>query len=509
MGHHSKANMLAVRAALDELTLADDGVDGKSIYVYGEGWNFGEVANNARFVQATQLNMGGTGIGTFNDRLRDAVRGGGPFDEDPRLQGFATGLSFDPNGVDQQTADTRAKLLNYQDLIRVGLTGNLRDYEFVGKDGTVITGADVDYNGSPAGYTEDPQEAITYVEAHDNETLFDVLQYKLPTGTTLAERTRAQVVALSTVALGQGVPFFHAGGELLRSKSLDRNSFNSGDWFNALDFSYEDNNWGVGLPLEADNGAKWEYMRPLLGNPALDPEPEHIQAALAGFEELLEIRESSPLFRLGDADLVQDRLDFYNTGPNQREGLIVMGLDDTSGTDLDPDHEGIVVLFNSNDEPMTFQISAYARALFQLHPIQAASADSVVRGATFDPRTGTFTVPARTTAVFVRNESTPTCTVLGTNGNDVLLGTNRADVVCALGGSDVVITHAGNDIVFAGGGNDIVIVDGGNDIVYGEAGNDVIVAGPGDDTVDGGPGFDVCTGGPGSDEITHCEIKTS
>ena len=68
------------------------------IYLYGEGWNFGEVANNARFVQATQLEMAGTGIGTFNDRLRDAVRGGGPFDENPRIQGFASGQYTDPNG---------------------------------------------------------------------------------------------------------------------------------------------------------------------------------------------------------------------------------------------------------------------------------------------------------------------------------------------------------------------------------------------------------------------------
>ena len=51
-----------------------------AIYLYGEGWNFGEVANDARGVQATQRNMAGTGIGTFSDRLRDAVRGGGPFD---------------------------------------------------------------------------------------------------------------------------------------------------------------------------------------------------------------------------------------------------------------------------------------------------------------------------------------------------------------------------------------------------------------------------------------------
>ena len=95
--------MLEVRAALDELTLAKDGVDGTKIYLYGEGWNFGEVANDARFVQATQLNMAGTGIGTFNDRLRDAVRGGGPFDGDHRLnQGFANGLLHRPERPDQR-----------------------------------------------------------------------------------------------------------------------------------------------------------------------------------------------------------------------------------------------------------------------------------------------------------------------------------------------------------------------------------------------------------------------
>ncbi|WP_241780275.1 DUF3372 domain-containing protein, partial [Streptomyces wadayamensis] len=87
MGHHPKANMVAVRKALDALTPARDGVDGKRIILYGEGWTFGEVADDARFVQAGQANMAGTGIATFSDRARDAVRGGGPFDEDPGVQG--------------------------------------------------------------------------------------------------------------------------------------------------------------------------------------------------------------------------------------------------------------------------------------------------------------------------------------------------------------------------------------------------------------------------------------
>ena len=107
MGHHSRANMLAVRAALDALTVRRDGVDGKRVYLYGEGWNFGEVADGARFRQATQGQLGGTGIGTFSDRLRDAVRGGGPFDEDPRLQGLGSGLVTDPNDAPQPDARRR------------------------------------------------------------------------------------------------------------------------------------------------------------------------------------------------------------------------------------------------------------------------------------------------------------------------------------------------------------------------------------------------------------------
>jgi hypothetical protein len=63
-GHALRANMVAVRSAFDTLTERRDGVDGRAIYLYGEGWKFGPVADNARFYQATQGQPGGTGIGT-------------------------------------------------------------------------------------------------------------------------------------------------------------------------------------------------------------------------------------------------------------------------------------------------------------------------------------------------------------------------------------------------------------------------------------------------------------
>ncbi|HEV2783016.1 MAG TPA: pullulanase-type alpha-1,6-glucosidase [Actinophytocola sp.] len=403
MGHHSKANMLAVRAALDSLTLKKDGVDGSKIYLYGEGWNFGEVADNARFVQASQLNMGGTGIGTFSDRLRDAVRGGGPFDSDPRMQGFATGLFTDPNGaaVNGSVEQQRARLLLYHDQIKVGLAGNLRDYTFVDREGATVRGAQVDYNGQPAGYAADPSETITYVDAHDNETLFDVVQYKLPVATSMADRVRASTVALSTVALAQGPSFWHAGTDLLRSKSLDRNSFNSGDWFNRVDWSYRDSTWGSGLPPREDNESKWTFMRPLLADPALEPRAADIRAAHDRATELLRIRFSSPLFRLGSANLVQQRVAFPTGGPTQTPGVIVMTLDDRAGPDLDPRYESIVVVFNASSAPTTQTLPGLARSGYALHPVQAGGGDPVVRQSSYDRATGSFTVPGRTVAVFV------------------------------------------------------------------------------------------------------------
>jgi pullulanase-type alpha-1,6-glucosidase len=291
-----------------------------------------------------------------------------------------------------------------QDQIKVGLTGNLQDFEFVDRTGAVVTGAEVDYNGSPVGYTSDPQEAITYVEAHDNETLFDILAYKLPQDTSREQRARAQVVALSTVALGQGVPFFHAGTELLRSKSLDKNSYDSGDWFNRIFFDGSANNFGVGLPRESDNGGAWPIMTPILENPLIEPTPANIAWTDARVRELLEIRASSRLFRLGSAAEVQARLTFANNGPNQIPGLIVMRISDTVGADLDPEARSVIVVFNASDTSQTITLSDTARKHFRLHKVQRTSEDVTVTLSKFKQNTGAFTVPARTTAVFVETQ---------------------------------------------------------------------------------------------------------
>jgi pullulanase len=73
----------------------------RPVHLIGEGWNFGEVANGARFVQASQLSLNGSGIATFSDRARDAVRGGGAVrqrTEPGARQGYINGLFYDDNG---------------------------------------------------------------------------------------------------------------------------------------------------------------------------------------------------------------------------------------------------------------------------------------------------------------------------------------------------------------------------------------------------------------------------
>ncbi|MEV5431060.1 pullulanase-type alpha-1,6-glucosidase [Streptomyces sp. NPDC052701] len=391
MGHHPKANILAVRKALDALTLERDGVDGKKIILYGEGWNFGEVADDARFEQATQKNMAGTGIATFSDRARDAVRGGGPFDEDPGVQGFASGLYTEPNSskANGTPAEQRARLLHYQDLIKVGLSGNLKAFTFTDTSGKEVKGSEVDYNGAPAGYADAPGDALAYADAHDNETLFDALAFKLPPSVSASDRARMQVLAMATATLSQGPALSQAGTDLLRSKSLDRNSYDSGDWFNAIHWNCADGNgFGRGLPMAADNRSKWPYAEPLLGTVRVGC--PQIEGASAAYRDLLRIRATEKAFSLDTAEQVQSRLSFPLSGKDETPGVITMRLGD------------LVVVFNATPGWQEQRPAVPEGTRYRLHPVQAAGADAVVKESSYAEETGTFTVPGRTVAVFSR-----------------------------------------------------------------------------------------------------------
>ena len=390
MGHQPRAQMERLQREVD--AAADRHVD-----LIGEGWNFGEIADGRRFVQASQQSLPGSGIGTFSDRARDAIRGGGPGDRAPALRdakGYVNGLA--------ESGD-RAALRHAADLVRVGLAGTLRDYRMVDAAGREVPLSQVDYKGQPAGYAAAPGEAVNYVENHDNQTLFDINAWKLPPGTGGRERARVQVLALALNAFSQGVAYFHAGGELLRSKSLDHNSFDSGDWFNRLDWTAGANHFGTGLPPRPDNGGDWPLMRPLLADARIVPAPQDIAFARDAFLDLLRIRAGSTLFRLRTAADVRARLSFPNAGPAPAPAMVA-GLLDGRGYPGARFAE-ILYVVNVSTRPRTLALADQAGRGWRLHPVQRApgAADPRPRReAQYDARTGRFLVPARSAVVWVR-----------------------------------------------------------------------------------------------------------
>jgi pullulanase len=401
MNFHFTYNMQDIKQALAALTPLKDGVDGSKIYLYGEGWTTGETANGAIGPNASQANLYGYGVGTFNDRIRDGNRGGNPF-ADLRVQGFSTGLLTDSSDYTTSTtaqSDQLTALLQDEDWIRLGLAGNLRNYTFTSYTGATVTGAQINYGGQPAGYTASPIEAVNYCSVHDNQDIFDAVQIKSNLNDSSAVRARRQVMALSVIELGQGVPFFQGGDDLLRSKDMDQNSYDSGDWFNKIDWSGRGANWGIGLPIASQNQSQWPLMQPLLSNGAYTPQPQDISLSGAAFQEFMQIRYSSGLFRMSTLEEIQQNLSFLNTGTNQTPGIIVMKLDATVGNYGQFKH--VVVVFNATNAQTTFTDSRLVGLKLQLHPLQQASSDAATRESTFNSKTGAATVPALTTAVFV------------------------------------------------------------------------------------------------------------
>lgn len=396
MGHQPRAVMEALQARVNKAA-------GRHVNLIGEGWNFGEVADGARFVQASQLSLNGSGIGTFSDRARDAVRGGGAGDSGAQLvsqQGFVNGLVYDANaGAGLRPV---ADLMKAADMVRVGLAGSLRSYRMQVHTGEVRELQSIVYGGNqPAGYASTPGEVVNYVENHDNQTLYDINAFKLPLATTSADRARVQMLAAAVNAFSQGVAYYHAGFEILRSKSMDRNSFESGDWFNRLDWTYQDNYFGTGLPPEADNGKDYALIQPLLANQGLKPTPVDIAFARDTFRDLLRIRAGSTLFRMRTAEDIRRRLHFLNTGPQQVATVVAARLDGAGYAWAG--FRTVAYFINVDKVAQSLVAPSEAGKAYRLHPVQAArdAGDKRAQEARYDAATGTFVIPPRTAVVFV------------------------------------------------------------------------------------------------------------
>ena len=292
--------------------------------------------------------MAGTGIGTFNDRLRDAARGGGPFARQAGAGLHQRPVRADPTAPIRAPRPTSsAPCCTQMDL--VGGPGGQpeglpRCTDRDGEHG----------EGLPGGLRRPARPATPRTRRRSSTTS--------PRTTTRRCSTRVQVKAAARhaawpsacacttwasalVALAQGIPFFHAGDELLRSKSVDRNSYNSGDWFNRIDWTYKSNNWGVGLPPARTTG-NWRCSGRCWPTPRSSRARRDIVRALDHFEEMLTIRKSTRLFRLQTADEINQTVKYYLTGTAAVPAVMVMGFDNNGQFAKDYDH--VLVVFNAS-----------------------------------------------------------------------------------------------------------------------------------------------------------------
>ncbi|MBQ3215947.1 MAG: type I pullulanase [Oscillospiraceae bacterium] len=171
-----------------------------NVIFYGEGWNMSTTLTKEGYTLTTQANSQEVPkFAFFNDTLRDGLRG--PMSNDSKPGFISGGTAY---------------------------AGNVDD---------CIIGA--------APWCKSPTQTINYASCHDNLALFD----RILTATknrTFEEQVKMNNLAAAVVLTSQGVPFFQAGEEMLRSKPLpeggyDHNSYRSPDSINNLKWNDLDN----------------------------------------------------------------------------------------------------------------------------------------------------------------------------------------------------------------------------------------------------------------------------
>lgn len=127
----------------------------------------------------------------------------------------------------------------------------------------------------PKIWAKQPTQMISYVSCHDDMCLADRLKATLP-GASPKELAALHKLAETAVFTSQGIPFLFAGDEVMRDKQGVANSYNSPDEVNAIDWK-----------LKSMHRDVFDYVKGLIA-----------------------MRKAHPAFRMGDADMVRQHLEF-------------------------------------------------------------------------------------------------------------------------------------------------------------------------------------------------------
>ena len=193
MGLHDLYTMQDVEAAVHTIN--------PQAVIYGEGWTMGSTITNvpqANQTNISKINPTNNAVGAiavFNDAIRDGLKG----------------------SVFQTTS-------------KGYISGNVGS-EVTNKVKFGISGGSL----SGIGWTVKNAMVVNYMSAHDNHTLWDKLALSNPDD-TLSDRAKMNKLGAAILMVSKGMPFIHAGEEMLRTKDGDENSYKSSDEINNIDW---------------------------------------------------------------------------------------------------------------------------------------------------------------------------------------------------------------------------------------------------------------------------------
>ncbi|SNR97776.1 type I pullulanase [Dokdonia pacifica] len=275
MGIHDIETMNIITETLEEVN--------PNIFVYGEGWTAGDspLPLEDRALKAHIQGM--PAITAFSDDIRDGLKGS-VFDD--QSTGFVSGATATEESV------------------KFGVVGSIQHPQIDYKA--------VNYSDDP--WTNEPWQAISYVSCHDNHTLYDKLHVSRRDATEEAI-IKMDKLANAIVLTSQGIPFIHAGAELLRTKNEEHNSYNLPDTINQIDWNRKTQHADV----------------------------------VNYYKNLIALRKAHPAFRMPTATEVRKNLTFKT----QKEGLVSYQLSNHANGDT---WATIYVIYNAQTKPYTYPL---------------------------------------------------------------------------------------------------------------------------------------------------------
>ncbi|MFY0592585.1 type I pullulanase [Roseivirga sp.] len=308
---------------MNEVSAAVRAID-PSIFVYGEGWTAGSspLPSEKQALKANTFKM--EKVSAFSDDLRDGLKGS-VFEHEQR------GFVSQGNGTKES--------------IKFGIVASTQhpqlDYEAV--------------NYSNAPWAADPSQTISYVSCHDNHTLYDRLKISNPDASA-SELVQMHKLAETIVLTSQGVPFIHAGMEMLRTKNGVENSYESPDAINQIDWARKS---------------------------------EHLDL-FNYYKLLIALRKNHPAFRMTSTEMIQQHLKFLDY-----DGENFLGYQISENANGDT-WEDIIVLLNGSDLNKTVALPEGNWSLVN-------DGTTINESGIGRKRSGGITVKARTPMILMKN----------------------------------------------------------------------------------------------------------